>query len=169
MLFLAADGLTDKEIALRLSIGAKTVRTYWDRMRQKLGAASRTQALGVALRTAHEELARAEQQLRMFADHMPVIFVAFDEQMRVVAYNREAERVYGYGPHQVIRTERIYELMWPDPEHRQRVMNEWKSKLGNYRNWELPAVAANGAIRVVAWSSSSFRDPIPAGIRGPSA
>src|SRR6476469_3339947 len=65
VLFLAGDGLTDKEIALRLSIGPKTVRTYWDRMRAKLGAASRTEVLAKALRSAYETLAESEQQLRL--------------------------------------------------------------------------------------------------------
>ena len=45
ILLLAAEGATDKEISLRLGISVWTIRSYWDRLRQKHGAASRTQAL----------------------------------------------------------------------------------------------------------------------------
>ncbi len=78
VLFLAADGLTDKEIAVRLQIGTKTVRTYWDRMRAKLGAASRTQCLALALRTAFDSMSKSEQRLKTFVDNMPVMFSAYD-------------------------------------------------------------------------------------------
>jgi DNA-binding CsgD family transcriptional regulator len=60
VLSLAADGLTDKEIALRLSIATKTVRTYWDRMRQKLSATSRTQVIAKAFRETYKALRQKE-------------------------------------------------------------------------------------------------------------
>jgi len=50
VLLLAADGLTDKEIANSLGLSLKTVHTYWDRMRGKLGASTRTQILAKFLR-----------------------------------------------------------------------------------------------------------------------
>ena len=42
---LAAKGLTDKEIAGHISIGVPTIKTYWQRIRQKLGAANRAQCV----------------------------------------------------------------------------------------------------------------------------
>lgn len=45
---LASIGLTDKEIAGRLHIKPATVRTYWDRIRQKLNAANRAHAIVLA-------------------------------------------------------------------------------------------------------------------------
>src|SRR5689334_15497103 len=64
VLFLAGEGKTDKEIAKELNIGPKTVRTYWDRMRAKLGAASRTEVLAKALQSAHDQLSASEQRIR---------------------------------------------------------------------------------------------------------
>jgi PAS domain S-box-containing protein len=49
ILSLAAEGLTDKEIAQRLEIGVATVRTYWDRMRRKLGTINRAQSVARVL------------------------------------------------------------------------------------------------------------------------
>ncbi|HVL40328.1 MAG TPA: LuxR C-terminal-related transcriptional regulator [Fimbriimonadaceae bacterium] len=45
----AADGFTDKQIAQRLGLSPRTVSTYWDRMRVKLGAKSRIQVLYLAI------------------------------------------------------------------------------------------------------------------------
>jgi PAS domain S-box-containing protein len=45
---LAADGLTDKEVAQKLKVGRATVRTFWDRIRRKLDASNRAQAIARA-------------------------------------------------------------------------------------------------------------------------
>ena len=44
---LAAQGLTDKEIAERLGISLGTVGTYWKRALERLDAHSRTQAVAL--------------------------------------------------------------------------------------------------------------------------
>ena len=50
---LAADGLTDKQVALRLNVGPATVRTFWNRIRAKLDAVNRAQAIARALGTGY--------------------------------------------------------------------------------------------------------------------
>lgn len=47
VLCLAATGLTDEGIAVRLGIAAKTVRTYWERLKAKLNAESRLHAYAI--------------------------------------------------------------------------------------------------------------------------
>ena len=44
---LAAEGLTDAQIAERLGISASTVGEYWKRLLGRLGAHSRTQAVAL--------------------------------------------------------------------------------------------------------------------------
>lgn len=51
VLLLAAEGLTDKEIAKHLDLSQRTIGTYWERMRTKLGPSSRTQLVARFLRT----------------------------------------------------------------------------------------------------------------------
>jgi DNA-binding CsgD family transcriptional regulator len=48
LLELAAHGLVDKEIAARLQVSVATVRTYWERIRKKLGASNRAEAVALA-------------------------------------------------------------------------------------------------------------------------
>jgi PAS domain S-box-containing protein len=50
VLLLAAEGLTDKEIAKHLNLSQRTIGTYWERMRLKLGHYSRTQLVARFLR-----------------------------------------------------------------------------------------------------------------------
>lgn len=49
ILQLAAEGMTDKEIAARLKIKISTIGTYWNRIRSKIGAHSRSQAIASVL------------------------------------------------------------------------------------------------------------------------
>jgi len=49
MVDLAADGLTDKAIAAATGLSIATVRTYWERIRVKTGATTRTHAVCIAL------------------------------------------------------------------------------------------------------------------------
>lgn len=55
VLRLIVEGLANKGIALRLGIGEKTVKTHVSRVLDKLGAADRTQAAVLAIRTGMVE------------------------------------------------------------------------------------------------------------------
>jgi DNA-binding NarL/FixJ family response regulator len=52
ILRLLADGLGQKEIAMRLYLSPKTVSSHIERIYKKLGVRSRTQALAIAFRTS---------------------------------------------------------------------------------------------------------------------
>lgn len=102
VLSLARQGLGDKQIAVQLGLSADTVRTYWQRIRQKVGAATRAEIVStigekqtaVALEAVESEknillqeilrrksveraLRASEQEWRLLADSMPqMVFVA---------------------------------------------------------------------------------------------
>lgn len=154
VLFLAADGLTDKEIAQRLGIGAKTVRTYWDRVRSKLGASSRTQALAMALRAAYDDLAAREARFRTFIERMPAMFVALDESGELVYTNNEVDRVSGEAGD-------VYELLsrlYPDPETQERMRQQWIRNREEQEGNEVAIRTASGEERTVAWYSHAESD-----------
>jgi DNA-binding NarL/FixJ family response regulator len=46
---LAAEGQIDKEIAEVMGVSLTTVRTYWERVREKLGGVNRTHCVCLAL------------------------------------------------------------------------------------------------------------------------
>lgn len=159
VLFLAGEGLTDKEIALRLDIGQKTVRTYWDRMRAKLGAASRTEVLAKAVQSAFDAVAASEQRLRMFVENMPVLFNAYDEESNIILVNQECDRLTGYTPAQFYDGSAL-ELAMPDDDYRAKVLGRFLEIKGEYRDQEIEINCADGKKRVIAWSSRAKEAPI---------
>lgn len=74
VLVLAARGLTDKEIAIRLGISPDTVGTYWRRILAKYQAASRTEVVAKYAnersKAAVENLQYVNECLKLVADHM---------------------------------------------------------------------------------------------------
>jgi len=74
VLVLAARGLTDKEIAIKLGISPDTVGTYWRRILAKYQAASRTEVVakyaGERSKAAVESLQYVNECLKLVADHM---------------------------------------------------------------------------------------------------
>jgi len=74
VLVLAARGLTDKEIAIKLGISPDTVGTYWRRILAKYQAASRTEVVAKYAsdrsKAAVENLQYVNECLRLVADHM---------------------------------------------------------------------------------------------------
>ena len=77
VLLLAAEGLTDKEIAKHLNLSQRTIGTYWERMRQKLGPFSRTQLVARFLRL-EAEIERSNESYRN-------VFAGWDEGVWIVS------------------------------------------------------------------------------------
>ena len=84
ILLLAADGMTDKEIAARLSLSPETVGTYWRRILSKYSAASRTEVVAKVVRLQAEatvsEIAEVNQCLKEVADHLLVVLSGRDAE-----------------------------------------------------------------------------------------
>ncbi len=92
----AADGLTDKEIGKELGIGVSTIRTYWDRLRDKLGAVNRAQAIALGMprnRLQDVGIELAAFVLRNIEDE--AIFIV-DENGTLMSWNLGVEKVFGY-------------------------------------------------------------------------
>lgn len=119
LLELSAGGLTDAEIAIRLQISASTVTCYWTRLRSKLGAKSRTEAVAIALRSQAESEARRIQlqvekagarpgtpddadALSEIVEQAPDgIFIA-SARGCFLYVNRQLARMFGYGPEDLV-------------------------------------------------------------------
>jgi len=97
----AAEGLADKEIASHLGLSVTTVRTYWERIRQKLGAVNRTQAVRLVLPKLlkeAEDTVRADAELFRFiceSLHDVAIFLCEDDGT-LLTWTEGVERLFGY-------------------------------------------------------------------------
>jgi PAS domain S-box-containing protein len=151
VLFLAADGLTDKQIAVRLEIGPKTVRTYWDRIRAKLGASSRTQALALALRLADRSLAYPDDS-RLIIETAPFLIVAFDEAHRIVIFNKCAEQVLGLATSEVLGGRFPWHRVAGSHQASESLKNQLETGEKPVTQFEACCLRGDGTPRIVAWS-----------------
>lgn len=126
------------------------------------------EALARALNTASRRLEgdarilrESEAQLRTVVQNMPVLLNAYDEQLNVVAWNRECERVTSYAAHEIIGNPKAFELLYPDPKYREYVFDEWQRPRSRFYHRELELTARDGSKRVVAWSNISDEFHIP--------
>ncbi len=108
----------------------------------------------------------SEARLQILIRNMPILMDAFDEDHRIVAWNRECECVTGYSAGEIIGNPRALELLYPDPAYRKKVENEIfclgaDGKLSSeYRSMERSITCKDGQIRTVAWSNISKKFPI---------
>lgn len=113
---LAAEGLTDTAIALKLGISEATVGTYWGRVRIKLGPYSRTELVAIIMRaeqeTALEALRKENERLvgelvskeqspddgfyQTLLEHAPDAMILLDETGIVRNVNEAACAMFGY-------------------------------------------------------------------------
>lgn len=129
VLSLARQGLGDKQIAVELGLSTDTVRTYWQRIRQKVGAATRAEIVATlgekqtakALEAVESEknvllqeilrrkaveraLRTSEQEWRLLADSMPqMVFVARPDSY-IYHYNARFYEYTGLTPEIAIGT-----------------------------------------------------------------
>jgi PAS domain S-box-containing protein len=115
LITLASDGLTDTAIAHRLGISEPTVKSYWQRVRSKLGPYNRTELVAHALREEgaivvadlNGEIERLRHALtesnkgaldlqREMLENAPDAVFAVDQDGQFVWMNLEAERMFGY-------------------------------------------------------------------------
>ncbi len=115
LITLAALGLTDIAIANRLEISEPTVKSYWGRIRSKMGPCNRTELVAHALReesenaiqelneeidrlrTALERTHREPLDLQLeILENAPDAVFAIDQHACFVWLNLEAERMFGY-------------------------------------------------------------------------
>jgi PAS domain S-box-containing protein len=101
-----------------------------------------------------------QKHLREIIERMPVLVNAFDERGNFVIWNDECERVTGYGRAEVIGSTAIIEKLYPDPEYRRKMFEEWQKRGDRYRDWTWKTTCKDGTVKAIAWSNISADYPI---------
>lgn len=103
----------------------------------------------------------SEQRLRFILEHMPILLDAFDEDMNLVVWNQECERVTGYSAQEMIGNPRAMEILYPEPVYRQALIDQWLSGTYDRRHWECDLTCRDGTVKTIAWANISTEFPIP--------
>jgi len=98
-----------------------------------------------AVKKLEASLRTSENRLQQLFDHMPVMLVAFDEQQRTVSWNKESERVTGYGAEEMIGRRDAVHLLFGDGAQTDGGL------LGKRRVQQRPMTCKDGSLRHIAW------------------
>jgi two-component system CheB/CheR fusion protein len=107
-----------------------------------------------------ESLRESEQRLQRLFENMPVMIAAFDEQKRIVAWNRECERVTGYRADEMIGHPDSLKLLYPGEADRARMVREGSGHTGDSGDWEWSFTAKGGILKTVSWLNLASQVPI---------
>lgn len=113
------------------------------------------------IRKATEQILQNEQRLRSVFHNIPVLLDAFDENQKIIVWNRECERVTGYSGEEIINRPDAWKKLYPDPEYRKKMLAEWKRRGNTFYNWQWDLTCKDGSVRTIAWSHLCEEYPIP--------
>ncbi len=110
---------------------------------------------------SNRALQESESRWRRILQNMPVLLAAFDEDGIVTLWNQECERVTGYTAEEIVGNPNAFTLLYPDPDYLAHMLQLWKERKNNYRNWEWTVTCKDGSQKIIAWSNVSDQCPIP--------
>ncbi|HEY1017179.1 MAG TPA: ATP-binding protein, partial [Herpetosiphonaceae bacterium] len=114
-----------------------------------------------AIQSRQEDLLASERRLRLILEHMPVMLDAFDDEGRVLFWNRECERVTGYAAAELIGDAGALEKLYPDPGQRAELLAEWTGPAERGPGSERQITGKDGRQRTVAWFTIAHEHPVP--------
>ena len=101
------------------------------------------------------------ENLKLLLHNLPVLVQAVDQNGMFVFWNSECERETGYSAAEVIGNSKAKDLLFPDSEYYQKLVNLWNHHHGEYRNLEWNIVCKDGSVKTINWSNLSKYHPIP--------
>lgn len=104
-------------------------------------------------RVAEDALVASRQRLRSVLNALPVLVTATSEDGSVVLWNREAERVSGRREEEIVGNLQAGELLFPDPDYRDELMEEWREQGERFTDWSVTLTRPDGSTREVVWSA----------------
>ncbi len=125
VLRLGAQGATDQEISETLAIAVPTLRTYWLRIREKLGAVNRTHAIALAVASSLGEPAEDPQKrLIQEARAKSVAQWAWRPADRRVLLEDPARDLFGIAAEEsAVTLDRLLDAVWtPDRARLERFL-----------------------------------------------
>ena len=96
--------------------------------------------------------------LRFIIENLPVMVGALDETINIVFWNRYCERVTGYSAKEIVNNPHAWELLYPEPITRQRVLQIWQQVIQTHRElhrFTMILTGKTGTQKKIMWSMLS--------------
>jgi PAS domain S-box-containing protein len=108
---------------------------------------------------AEMDLKESEERFRLILENMPILLNAFDEKGNIIVWNKACEEATGYSGEEIINNPNAMELLYQDPEYREKV---WNSSLDpNFKDNVYDLITKNKGIRTIEWFDIYHRISIP--------
>jgi two-component system cell cycle sensor histidine kinase/response regulator CckA len=129
-------------------------------------AAGRAHLLGVVRDVTDQALAEdalraSRARLQAIVQNMPVLMTALDDDGTFVFWNRECERVTGFGADEVLADPGFIQRFIPNATERARMRRDVSTLGIDFRDWELTVTCKDGSKRTIAWSNIPGEGALP--------
>lgn len=102
-----------------------------------------------AAKMAAKTIEENEARFRSILENMPILLDAFDEHGNIIVWNKACEEATGYTADEIIGNPKAMELLYPNPEYREAVMQASYNENLTSKSFHL--VAKNGQLRTIEW------------------
>lgn len=111
-------------------------------------------------KTAEAAIQESDEHLRNVLQNIPVMMIAFDEDGKIVVWNKECERITGFRANEIIDNSSALELLYPDEQYRRLIIDKLSHPVNDYNNWEFDIFCKDGSSKTVSWSNISVSFPV---------
>lgn len=111
----------------------------------------------LALNKYQDDLKReqSEEKFRMIFENAPLMIDSFDEQGRCILWNQACLQILGWSKDEVNAYEDPFQLFYPDPQDRQKVLDNFNKADGMFREYRV--LARDHSLHTQLWAD--FRLP----------
>ncbi len=101
---------------------------------------------------AKKKLQESEEKFRTLFDVAPILLNAFNENGKVILWNKECEKVFGWKKEDILKVENPLAIFYPKKEDQEKVLDSLKKVQYNiYREWH--PKTKNGNTLITMWAN----------------
>ena len=152
--FMMKPGTGWKDFKMRIRNGS-VIETSWTNVRL-----SDDTQIGIGIditerKRLEEDLEIEKERLEKLFDRIPVLIVLFDKNQNMISMNQHVYEVLGWTKED-LEHHSILELCYPDPEYREKVMQEIYDLKEEWKEFDV--LSKSGEIRKQLWTNLSLSD-----------